>query len=290
MDSQRRPTNRATIRRLSLAALVVLGVILFAVTSEASKSDATRRPRPPVHHIAATAQPTQPAHLPSFSRAARNGVGQLIGLGGSTPASQDPHDGLWGGHTLPNWWQSALALLTTVRYLERTHNTNPVYQRSLMLLYNKNVVRPNTRAPLDFANEFNDDTGWWGVAWLEAAKYEMKVRHDMTDASKFVDVAEWDANFIEQQPRRCGGIEWGMGKPPDTTTTAEYTALTAGLYNLRQLAGGVPQRRQGRPVAGRLAVGAELPHSHRADQPQDGRGEGQHLRRELQALRRPADL
>jgi hypothetical protein len=185
--------------------------------------------------VASTTTQSQPTRRPtvSFAEAARNGVDQLIGLGGHTAASQNPQDGLWGGHILSNWWQSALALWSLVRYLERTDNTSAVYQRSIMLLYDHNHIRPNTHAPLDFANEFNDDTGWWGVAWLEAARYELYVRHDRTDASKFLGVAEWDAKFIDAQNRRCGGIEWGMGKPPDTITTSEYMALTAGLSGFR---------------------------------------------------------
>jgi hypothetical protein len=138
---------------------------------------------------------------------------------------------------MPNWWQSALALWSLVRYLEQTGNTDPSYQRSIMLLYNRNVVRPNTRAPLDFANEFNDDTGWWGVAWLEAARYELYVRHDVVDARKFLTVAEWDATFINNQKRVCGGLQWGLGKPPDTTTMASFMHLTAGLYRLRMAPG-----------------------------------------------------
>ncbi|MFL5822975.1 MAG: glycoside hydrolase family 76 protein [Solirubrobacteraceae bacterium] len=250
MESQPRPIIRALIRRLPLIALLCVGIALFALVSEASRSDATRHGMP-----AHTAGPRPPRHvrLPSFAMAAQHGVDQLIGLGGRTPASQDPHNGLWGGHTMPNWWQSALALLSTVRYLERTHSTDPVYQRAIMLLYNKNVVRPNTHAPLDFANWFNDDTGWWGVAWLEAAKYELNVRHDRVNADKFLTVAEWDASFIDQQEKRCGGIEWGMGKPPDATTTAEYMALTAGLYGLRN----DPGRFQDKSKAGRWLVDSQ---------------------------------
>lgn len=216
------------MRRLVLGLVICLGVVLFASVSEASRSDTSRQQSVSAATVGSSGSPGG-APTVSFAEAARNGVDQLIGLGGPSPTSQDPHDGLWGGHILPNWWQSALALQTLVRYLEHTDNTSPVYQRAIMLLYRHNVVRPNTHAPLNFANEFNDDTGWWGVAWLEAARYEMYVRHDRASASKFLTVAEWDANFINSQHRRCGGIEWGMGKPPDTITTAEYMALTAGL-------------------------------------------------------------
>jgi hypothetical protein len=232
------------VRGLSLGLLICLAIVAFAAISEASKSDTA-------HHRSASAatpkashpdprpagQSPQRAPTVSFAEAARNGVDQLIGLGGQSAASQNPADGLWGGHILSNWWQSALALLALVRYLERTDNTSAVYQRAIMLLYDHNHLRPNTHAPIDFANEFNDDTGWWGVAWLEAARYELYVRHDKADASKFLSVAEWDARFINAQNRRCSGIEWGLGKPPDTITTAEYMDLTAGLSLFREQPG-----------------------------------------------------
>ncbi len=224
--------------RLTLAVLACVGIVLIASGSEASNSD---RAFPAdggrgQAAIARSALAREPG-TPSFPLAAQNGINQLIGLGGPSPVSQETDTGLWGGHSLPNWWQSALALLTLVRYLERTHNTQQVYQQSILKLYSHNVVRPNTHAPLNFGNEFNDDTGWWGVAWLEAARYELYVRHDLTDATNFLTVAEWDANFISAQSRRCGGIEWGLGKPPDTITAAEYLSLVAGLYSLRNAPG-----------------------------------------------------
>jgi hypothetical protein len=56
-------------------------------------------------------------------------------------------------------------------------------------------------------------------------------------ARKFLTVAEWDARFISNQKRVCGGLQWGLGKPPDTTTMAEFMHLTAGLYRLRMAPG-----------------------------------------------------
>jgi hypothetical protein len=233
MSTHARAIIRATIQRAALGLVVCAAVVMFAFVTEASRSDATSQ-----SELAALSArgSLSAAHLPSFDVAARNGVKQLIGLGGATPASQEP-DGLWGYHIMPNWWQSALALWTLVRYVEQTGSTNPIYQRSIMRLYNHNVIRPNTHAPLDFGNEFNDDTGWWGVAWLEAARYELYVRHDVVNARKFLTVAEWDASFINGQKRVCGGLQWGLGKPPDTTTMAEFMHLTAGLYRLRMAPG-----------------------------------------------------
>ena len=234
MSNRGRPIIRATIQRAALAGVVCLAAVLFAFVTEASKSDAFSPAQQA--NLAARSALSQ-KNLPSFAVAARNGAKQLIGLGGSTPASQESN-GLWGYHIKPNWWESALALWALVRYLEQTRSTNPIYQRSIMLLYNHNVVRPNTHAPLNFGNEFNDDTGWWGVAWLEAARYELGVRHDLANARKFLAVAEWDASFIATAlPRVCGGLQWGFGIPPDTTTMAEFMHLTAGLYRLRTAPG-----------------------------------------------------
>lgn len=240
MGTKARTAIRAVLFRLPLALVVCLGIVLFASGSEASNnSDRIYQPAElGLGHgaIARSALAREPG-APTFALAARNGINQLVGLGGTTLVSQEPATGLWGGHTLPNWWESALALMALVRYLERTHNTQPVYQQSILKLYSHNVIRPGTHAPLNFGNEFNDDTGWWGVAWLEAARYELYVRHDSPDATKFLDVAEWDANFISAQNRRCGGIEWGFGEPPDTITMAEFLSLTAGLYSLRNAQG-----------------------------------------------------
>lgn len=236
MRTHARAAIRAIIQRAALGAVVCLAFVLFAFVAESSRSDAPTQSE--LASLSAKASLSS-AHLPSFAVAARNGVKQLIGKGGgygSTPASQEA-DGLWGYHIMPNWWQSALALWSLVRYLEQTHSTNPIYQHAITLLYSHNVIRPNTHAPLNFANEFNDDTGWWGVAWLEATRYELYVRHDVATARKYLTVAEWDANYIHNQKRVCGGLQWGLNKPPDTTTMAEFMHLTAGLYRLRMAPG-----------------------------------------------------
>jgi hypothetical protein len=78
---------------------------------------------------------------------------------------------------------------------------------------------------------FGDDTAWWGLAWLEASKYELNVRHDVADARTFLSVAKYDANFLNTRARMCGGVEWKIGYPPDTITGAEYASLVGELYS-----------------------------------------------------------
>jgi hypothetical protein len=150
--------------------------------------------------------------------------------------------GLWGGHSLQHWWQSALAMRTLLRYLEVTHNTDPAYQTILMRTYHRESGHipgetPFAIAKNDFVNAFMDDTAWWGLTWLEASQYELNDRHDVADAVTFLRLAEYDANFISKQQKACGGIVWRIGFPSDTVTNAEYIALVAELATFRNQPG-----------------------------------------------------
>jgi hypothetical protein len=124
-----------------------------------------------------------------------------------------------------------------VRYLERTRNTDPIYQHVILATYARNVLTPHAAATTNFVNKFLDDTAWWGLAWLEAAKYELRYRHDLNYAGTFLRLAEWDATKIADAPKRCGGVEWRLGYPPDTIANSEYAALAGGLYDFRNRPG-----------------------------------------------------
>ncbi len=188
--------------------------------------------------------PGAPAPHSPLANAAAQGMAELVGLSdSSSTVSWDPSTGLWGAHSSwngaqsPAWWQSALAIWTLARYLQATHSTNPRYQRVLDQTFELGVSKPGTHMPVDFANQFMDDTGWWALAWLAAARYELTVRHDDADAARFLAVSEWDADYIARQPRRCGGIVWRLGTEPDTVANAEFIALTAQLSIMRRAPG-----------------------------------------------------
>jgi glycosyl hydrolase family 76 len=177
---------------------------------------------------------------PTVARAARMGVAELAdarrGVNADLTAKVLPWQwiyasGLWGGHLIAHWWQSALALRTLLRYLELTHNTNPGFQTILMRIYDRERTNPFAIAYTNFANMFGDDTAWWGLAWLEASKYELNVRHDLAHARAFLGLARYDANYLDKRARMCGGVEWKIGYPPDTITGAEYASLVGGLYS-----------------------------------------------------------
>ncbi|MBV9416920.1 MAG: hypothetical protein JO363_18195 [Solirubrobacterales bacterium] len=176
---------------------------------------------------------------------ATQGMRELLGFGDPhNPLRWDPNSGLWGGYTSyatsnahPDWWQSAIATWTLVRYLEATGSSDPAYQDVLDRTFELNVSLPGSRAPINFGNEYMDDTGWWGLAWTEAARYELNVRGDLKLATRYLGVAEWDENYIARAPRSCGGIVWQLGYPSDTISNAEFAALSAELYAVRNAPG-----------------------------------------------------
>ncbi len=225
---------RRLIRWTLLIAAVVAGAYFLTAGAETRSTSASIEP--PVKSIGAGAVrvPIVPG-APSFAVAAARGVRELLGADGAV--AWNPRTGLWGGHTRPNWWQSALATQTLVRYLERSGNVDPRYQRVLLRIYDRNVYKPLSTAKRDFANEFMDDTAWWGLAWLEASRYELYFRHDVADARKFLAVAEYDAQYIVAAPRQCGGIVWALRRSPDMVTSAEFVSLAAKLASYRQAPG-----------------------------------------------------
>lgn len=217
---------RTLIRWSLLIAAVVVAVYFLSAGADTRSTRASVSP--PVHmRIVGDA--------PSFAVAASRGVRELVT--GDRTVAWNPQTGLWGGHTRPNWWQSALAMQTIVRYLERTDNVDPFYQHVLLRIYDRNVYKPLSTAKRNFANEFMDDTAWWGLAWLEASRYELYYRHDLADARKFLAVAEWDAKYIVAAPRQCGGIVWALRRAPDMVTSAEFISLAAKLSAYRQALG-----------------------------------------------------
>jgi hypothetical protein len=174
---------------------------------------------------------------PTWSAAAAQGAQELIGTGDGSAVAWNPATGQWGGQTATHWWQSALAIMTLVRYAERTHDSSPVIQRVLLRTYELNRWQSGPDRQSNFTDRFMDDTAWWGLAWLAASQYELYDRGDRPDASTFLAVAEADASYIASRPRPCGGVEWALQSAPDTITDAEFVALTAGLARYRNASG-----------------------------------------------------
>jgi glycosyl hydrolase family 76 len=147
------------------------------------------------------------------------------------------NSGLWGGPELSHWWQSALVLRAVVRYLEHTGTVGGIYQTLLERSYSLEVHHPIAIASDYFVNMYGDDTLWWGLAWLEAAKYEQRYLHNLGEAKTFLWTAEHDARHVMRFKKSCGGFVWEVGYPSNTATNGEFIALAAGLSALRSAPG-----------------------------------------------------
>jgi hypothetical protein len=247
---------------------VVSGVLLGAVCMLAAGAAAWRlgylrlvghgtAPAAPVHAInvhrlAALVRPpavatvTDPVPRRRILLATDSALSELIGSRSHSTVSWDSSTGLWdyapvkeeratGKGRTPTWWQSALALDAVVRAATTLRSTNPFYQQLLQTTYSQNVSKPGTYAPQDFENNYMDDTGWWGIAWVHAARYELRVLHDASAATTYLSIAEDDARYLDAQPKKCGAasIPFKDGYAPNTITDAEYIDLVAQLGQMR---------------------------------------------------------
>jgi predicted alpha-1,6-mannanase (GH76 family) len=157
---------------------------------------------------AAAAGTTQSSIKPAYAvlSAAENGMATLMG-------SYNSSSGLIGNV----WWQSAVALSTLMTYQQATGDTE--YSYAISTAFNDNKSG-------NFENTFMDDTGWWGVAWLQA--------YNLTGNTQYLDMAETIANYIHGYwSSECnGGIWWNTTANYKNAITNElFLELTAGLHN-----------------------------------------------------------
>lgn len=201
---------------------------------------------------------TKSAQMSRVAGAAEAAARELAGSGDFSRVSWDETTGLWdrqpdqgdaaGKWQPPMWWQSALAVAALVDYLTAAKDTQPAYQRLLADVYSSNVSRPGSLEPHLFENKYMDDTAWWGLAWADAARYELTVAHDSAAAARYAQAAETIASYIYGQPHVCrsGGIDFERGHTPNTLTNAQFIALTAELARLRDTPGPLLDAGKGR--------------------------------------------
>ncbi|WP_344658610.1 glycoside hydrolase family 76 protein [Catenulispora subtropica] len=136
-----------------------------------------------------------------------------------------PRSGLWSGSF---GWTDANALTTMIDYAQRSGDHG--YDYVIGQVWRHNLRNDGSQVSTDFDTYgFNDDVGWWGLAWLRAYDYtgeQSYLRMAQTDAD--IMASHWDAT--------CGGGVWwntntGSAGYKNAITNELFLKLEAALYN-----------------------------------------------------------
>jgi predicted alpha-1,6-mannanase (GH76 family) len=114
-------------------------------------------------------------------------------------------------------WQDAQSLTALVDYMQQTGDST--YSYAISQVYDDNNSA-------QFTNQYLDDTGWWGLAWLSAYQY--------TGDPAYLQTAEYDDNYMSNYwSSSCGGgLWWSTSKANLNAIENElYLELSASLHN-----------------------------------------------------------
>ncbi len=137
--------------------------------------------------------------------------------------------GLWDR---TGWWNSANVLTTLIRYekfsgdkslfgvIDTTYrNAKAGNFRGQFQFHPEDW--PNPESPANFINAYNDDEGWWGLAWVEA--FELTGKKEYLDTAVFV----FEDMTKAWSDQNNGGIFWKKGETYKASIANSLFALLA---------------------------------------------------------------